>query len=370
MARPLLPNLTLTLGALALAGCGENPTQPRLAEELSAAASSLPLPSGTWTIRALMPDKYWRYGLAAEVVTTASGQSTVYVLGGRFNQAPKDPPATTILAYDATTDSWTTKAAHFTGAATNGAGRIGDELYISGGNRHLKRPPNHGSGVSSRLFAYNWRLDQVTRKANMPRATAEGITGVIDNKLYVLAGKCRHEELCRDFYRYDPTTNAWTTLPPAPNSHRHGAGAVVAGKFYVAGGGSAPFKGFDVYDPATNTWNTPGLLLLDRQFAVGTTVDGRFYVIGIQGAERSGDRAADRNTVAYDPQTNSWEIVTSYPGPVGEGGQFLLRPLAALPVLLDGRAHIFTLGSGHLYTDDTVKPAGTIDPAPPYIYAP
>jgi ABC-type glycerol-3-phosphate transport system substrate-binding protein len=72
MARPSRLNLALTLSALALSACGENLTQPQEAGEQPAVAASASLPSGTWTIRALMPDQYWRYGLAAEVVTTAA----------------------------------------------------------------------------------------------------------------------------------------------------------------------------------------------------------------------------------------------------------------------------------------------------------
>jgi N-acetylneuraminic acid mutarotase len=369
MARPSRLNLALTLSALALSACGENLTQPQEAGEQPAVAASASLPSGGWTIRAFMPDQYWRYGLAAEVVTTAAGQSTVYVFGGRFNHGTTNPAATTILAYDAATDSWTTRAARFTGAATNGAGRIKDKIYISGGNRDFTGPWD-ASGVSSRLFAYDWRRDQMTRVADMPRATAEGVTGVINNKLYVLAGRCAGQLLCREFYRYDPATNTWTTLPPAPNSHRHGAGAVVGGKLYVAGGGASPFGAFDAYDPATNKWTTAGTLPSDWEFAVGAKLGGRFYVTGIQGGERVGDRANLPGTFVYDPQTNNWENLGGYPGPTGEGGQFLLRPLAELSVLLDGRAHLLALGSGHLFTDDTVKPAGTIDPGPPYISAP
>jgi hypothetical protein len=104
------------------------------------------------------------------------------------------------------------------------------------------------------------------------------------------------------------------------------------------------------------------------QFAVGSKLEGKFHVIGVQGGDRAGDQGV--NFFAYDSPSNSWENLGGYPGPNGEGGQFLLRPLAALPVLLGGQAHLLALGSGHLYTDNTVKPAGTIDPGPPYIYAP
>ena len=75
-------------------------------------------------------------------------------------------------------------------------------------------------------------------------------------------------------------------------------------------------------------------------------------------------QGADRNTVAYHPGTNTWRNKTPYPGPHGEDGQFLLRPSAAVRVLLGGSAHILALGSGHF------SPDGTITRAPPYIYAP
>jgi hypothetical protein len=90
----------------------------------------------------------------------------------------------------------------------------------------------------------------------------------------------------------------------------------------------------------------------------------------LAGPDRSATLTADRNTVAYRLPTRTWSSLSSFPGPVGEGGQFLLRPAAAVPVFLDGVPRILTLGSGHLYTDDTVKPAGTIDPTLNYIFTP
>ena len=242
-------------------------------------------------------------------------------------------------------------------------------LYISGG-WNFSGDPSQWIDVSSRLFAYDVAHDRLIRKADMPRATAEGVTGVIDHKVYVLAGKCVGQPLCRDFYRYDPLTNGWTQLPPAPNSHRHGAGAVIGSKLYVAGGGGSPYRAFDVYDAATNRWSSPGLLPAWRQFAVGTALKGKFWVVGIAGGERDPDPFGDRNILTYNPATNTWRNETSYPGPTGEQGQFLLRPFAAVRVVFEGAPYLFAVGSGHLFADNTVKPAGTIDPAPSYIYTP
>jgi N-acetylneuraminic acid mutarotase len=347
--------------------CRENPTEP-VAVPATSSTFSLAQP-GTWSIRDLMPQPAWRYWLAAEAITDASQHSTVYVLGGRLNQGPTDPPVTTILAYDATVDRWTTKAARYTGAATNGIGRVKQNLYISGG-WDMSGDPALWKQVSARVFAYDAAHDRVTRKANMPRATARGVTGVINDKLYVLAGQCNGIPLCRNFYRYDPATDTWTSLPQAPHSHRNGAAAVIGSRLYVAGGGASPYQSFDVYDAATNTWSSAGLLPSERQFAVGTTLGGKFYVVGIEGGEREGSVSLDRSLMVYVPATRVWRNASSYPGPVGDAGQFLLRPFGAVRVVVEGVAHLFAVGSGHLFTGETAVPAGTIDPGPPYLFRP
>lgn len=207
----------------------------------------------------------------------------------------------------------------------------------------------------------------------MPRATARGVTGVIQGKLFVLAGNCL-EGSCRKFFRYDPLKNAWTTLPSPPHSHRNGAGVVVNSKFYVAGGGFSPFTAFDVYDPATNAWRTLTPLPSARQFAVGAPVSSKIYVVGIEGGDREGSVTADRSTFVYSPTARTWTNLGGFPGPVGEFGQFLLHPAAAVRVWNEGSGALFTVGAGHLFADSTFcppcKPNGTIEPTLNYLYTP
>lgn len=372
MTRLLLPNLALMFGGLLLVASCEpptTPTQPGAAPDASVATTSLYFPD-SWTAVGMMPENKWRFHLAAGVVATPARQSIVYVLGGRFEQGSFDPPASTILAYDVAINNWTIKSARFTGAETNGAGTIENILYISGGANIFE---GQWTKPTRRLMAYDVAADRITRKADMPTPTSDGVTGVLNGKLYVLAGTCP-DASCRSFFRYDPATNTWANLPPSPNPHRHGAGVVLNGKFYVAGGGASPYRAFDVYTPATNRWQSLGLMPPSRQFAVGAAVAGKVYIMGIAGGERLGSLDADRTTFAYDPATNTWSTRSGIPGPVGEGGQFLLRPGAALRVVLEGSPRILTVGHGHLYTDSSVcppcKPAGTIDPTVSYIYSP
>lgn len=339
----------MALGLLVLAACDE-PTSPTRSatpdHPLLAVAASALLPN-TWTAMAPMPEGLGRYQLAAGVANNAAGQSITYVFGGRYIQAPSDPPATSILAYDVTTDTWTTKAATFEGYGTNGVGKIGGKLYISGGTVA-------GQQSTSRLLAYDVAADRMIRKADMPQATSEGVTGVIDGKLYVLAGVCG-QSACRRLYRYDPRTNLWKALPSPPNHHWRGAGVVLNGKFYVAGGGDKPFRSLDVYDPATNTWTALNLMPSGREVAVGAEARGRIFVVGID--------FPDRTTFTYSPGTGTWKNRAPFPAPSVES-QLLSAPSAAVKVTLDGRGYVLTVGSNYFFSD------GSKAPAPSFLYAP
>lgn len=309
MIRPPLLDLALTLSALALVSCGETtPTQPETAGDQSLGTTSLALASNNWTNRARLPDILPRGGLAAGVVNNSAGQPILYVLGGHFDEFQVGQ----VQAYDYAKNSWTTKATFVERSYTNGVGRIGAKLYFSGG--YLGGQEGFCCDATQRtLYAYDPVTDRLLRKADMPRQTAEGVTGVINGKLYVLSGTCADDEPpvfdCdvesnrRLLYRYDPATNTWTTLGPAPHSHAGGAGGVINGRFYVAGGSGN--RRLDVYDPVTNIWRARADLPEARGGAGGAVLQNKLYVIGGNGP--SGTRAV----FAYDPVTNIWKTRAS-----------------------------------------------------------
>jgi N-acetylneuraminic acid mutarotase len=308
MTRPLPPTLAFALSLLVLAACGENtePTPPATAEDRSALETSFALASNTWTKRARLSDPGPRGGLAAGVVNNSAGNPILYLLGGHFEEFQVGQ----VRAYNYANNTWTTKTTFVERSYTNGVGRIGGKLYFSGG--YVGGRDGFCCDATQRtLYVYDPVTDRLTRKADMPRQTAEGVTGVINGKLYVLSGTCADDEPpvfdCdvasnrRLLYRYDPATDRWTTLGPAPHSHAGGAGGVINGRFYVAGGGN---RRLDVYDPATNTWRARADLPEVRSGA-GAVLQNKLYVIG--GVGPSGNRTV----LAYDPVTNKWRTRAS-----------------------------------------------------------
>lgn len=328
----------LTFATLVLVSCSDDvtPTQPETGGGQNSSPAALALASNTWAPRApllLLGD-----GFALEEAPNAAGQSIAYVFGGLDEDGD---PVYGIQSYNVTTDTWGGGPGFFSAAFTNGVGKIGNRIYLTGGRI---------DGVNFTVFKTTWAFEPSTnrlfQKADMPKATFSGVTGVIDRKLYVLPGFCTGEldipghcepgGPSRQLYRYDPAANTWVTRRQAPHYHTHGAAGVIDGKFYVAGG-TTPF-GFltdlDVYDPATNTWKTLAPLPSADEERWGAVLQGKLFVV-----------ARSQVTIkayAYDPVSNRWKTRVAPPveGPIVRVG-------------LDGQSRLLlvgTKGATYLYT--------------------
>jgi len=188
-------------------------------------------------------------------------------------------------------------------------------------------------------MAYDFTNDRFIQKADMPKAGAEGVSGVIHDKLYVLPGYCDGDrwpdprscdvEPSRQLYRYDPVTNRWATLAPAPHYHRGGVGGVINHKLYVVGGREEccqkDVADLDVYDPATNSWETLAPIPSAGP-AIGAMMRNRLYVIRGAGT-----------LYVYDPVTNIWKTKR---GPTWSHA-------AATRVMIDGIAYLLAVGGSH-----------------------
>jgi N-acetylneuraminic acid mutarotase len=310
MSRSPLVQLVLALGAFSLAACAEDrsPTQPESgAEPAPAAGLAAAFTPNTWTLKAAPPNYSFANGLSAGVVPDASGQSIVYTLGGTDDGGGC---GAVVLTYKIGTNTWALKGfePRVDVFNSNGVGKTGNTLYISGGESFCGDSRQIVGGLS----AYNPATNTLTKKATPPKLTAGGVTGVIDGKLYVLPGRCSTDfypdnpyycvsESIRTLFRYDPATNRWTWKRPAPHYHANGAGGVINGKFYVAGGsnnfGSQLEASLDRYDPATDTWTTLAPLPAAGQ-ALGAVLQGKLFVVV--------ETTTGRRAYAYDPATNKW----------------------------------------------------------------
>jgi N-acetylneuraminic acid mutarotase len=323
------------LGFLALGACGDfPPTEPKTVVEPPSA--DFAVAANSWTRKADMPTG--RYEFATAVRNNSSGQPILYAIGGLLFSGGQFRDLSKVEAYNFATNSWSTKASlpvHL--YQTNGAGLISGKIYVSGG--WTLTSPGEESRFSNALFVYDPPRNTWTKRANLPRPVAMGITGVINGKLYVLTGYCDPNECVskytRRLYRYDPVANSWnTSLPAAPRYHIGGAGGVINGKFYVVGGRGTgqSTNQLDVYDPASNTWSSRAPMPTARDGAAAAVHNGKLYVIG----GRDVNAGWLRTVEVYDPVSNAW--TTKAPMPTER------TDLGAGRVSLSGSSYIMAVG--------------------------
>ncbi|HLN07301.1 MAG TPA: kelch repeat-containing protein, partial [Acidimicrobiales bacterium] len=117
---------------------------------------------------------------------------------------------------------------------------------------------------------------------------------------------------------YDPSTNSWRMLPPAPLSPRTDASAVWTGNEMVIFGGydyESSIGGTRVtnnaasYDPSTNSWRMlPPAPLSPRAGAIAVWTGKEVIVLGGQPASGAG---SDGDGAAFDPTTNTWQHIAA-----------------------------------------------------------
>ena len=258
MTSGLSRSVGLTLCWLTLASCRDTTTETETAEVPLPARPELAVGSNTWVTRADMPTERWNVTTA--VVPNAAGQSILYAIGG--TSIVSGGSLSKVQAYNVATNTWIARAPLPVPLyATNGAQVIRAKVYVSGGVTSYK-------GYQASLYIYDPATNSWTRKHDMPNTTYAGVSGVINDKLYVLTGcdqeDCYPSQADAFFYRYDPAANQWTVFPTPPSLHSGGVGAAIGGKFYVAGNAYGG-RQLDVYDPATNRWTTKASAPVDRE---------------------------------------------------------------------------------------------------------
>jgi N-acetylneuraminic acid mutarotase len=297
----------LALSVLVLTSCGDEPTQPIPRTDQASVLPANAQASDTWLMRRSRPTE--RDYVVTAMVPNAEGQSVLYVIGGA---EPFGRSLSVVEAYNVATNSWSRRQdLPIALASVNGAGVIGGKIYVAGGHKRVRWGP-----TVYLLFVYDPVRNTWTQKRGMPEHGAEGVAGVIGNQLYVSVPS----EDQRDhsfFFRYDPATNQWATLPSP--SHNYNMGGVLYGKLYLVG------NQVEAYDPATNQWTVKASPPASDINTGGSAAaaGAKLYVFGGQ------------RTLVYDPTGDTWSVRTP-----GSGGGVAAR------VFLNGKPRIELIPSG------------------------
>jgi N-acetylneuraminic acid mutarotase len=199
--------------------------------------------TNTWSTRAPFPHPI-QYTNGAAVIN-----GKVYMTGGCTGY--KAYHGWTWM-YDPATNTWTEKASMPVATWAGNTGVIQNKLYVLS-----SCDGQEDCGTSTDLFfgSYDPATNTWTSLSLPPSRSGHlfGGSAVIGGKFYVAGGD--NNGLVEV---YDPGTNQWSSGRAMPTPRRRFASAAVAGKLYAIGGlrssDFAPVAATSVYDPATDSW--------------------------------------------------------------------------------------------------------------------
>ncbi len=219
----------------------------------------------------------------------------------------------------------------------------GTELIVWGGNANGGEPPHHADGWAFDPTTSAWR--KLPPSPLSPRSWAAGVwTG---SELVVWGGsdgRWPGEGLLGDGAAFDPSSDSWRMLPPAPLDPVAPAVAAWTGDEILLWGSIAdegPPSGA-AYDPASDTWrdlpDAPDELV---QSVTGAWTGSELVVIGGHGRPNEYEAAA----IAYAPETDAWR---SLPPPGLDDNLVALTPVGSTVAAVDTyrRVSLFDVASG------------------------
>ena len=161
-----------------------------------------------------------------------------------------------------------------------------------------------------------------TKKADFTGLKRErAIAFTVDDFAYIGTGVDTAEFVHKDFWKYDPSVDVWVQVADFPGTERRNASAFSIGGFGYVGTGmdnadanfGSTLSDFWKYDPTTNNWssiaNLPGNGIY---FATGFSIGDKGYICG----GKKGPNWYASTLYEYNPASNSWMSKAAFPGGV------------------------------------------------------
>ena len=216
-----------------------------------------------------------------------------------------------------------------------GATAVGGKIYLVGGNTYDFAS---ASWIDfNTLLRYAPGSDTWKTLAHLPRPLSNAAVVARNGYLYVFGGNTTpdlFENAIRSSYRYNISTNRWTTLAPMPTPRMGARAAVVGTRAYVVGGRNSSggeVRVNEAYSFSTNRWVTRSPLAHGRDsLVVRVGGDGAIYAIGGWGAGATATNGFSREVNRYVPSTNSWTRLPDAPAPRA----------AAASAVINGRIYV------------------------------
>jgi thiol-disulfide isomerase/thioredoxin len=240
--------------------------------------------------------------------TVAFYDGNMYIFGGVTTGNYYD---SLCYKYNVATDTWsrikdfpTLKYLFGTAQAING------KIYITGGLSNI------GTAFAAvrDMFVYDPATDTYTKKTAMPSPQGFAASGVIDNRMYVIAGSGTNTTFTQVVQVYDPATDLWSQETNYPKACRYLSGTTVNNTIIVSGGYNNTWSNmYYTADTYVGT-STGGTLTWTKvkDYPIGPTIYMSSATAGTKAVFFGGRPSIDNNAPAtqrsfwYEPATDTW----------------------------------------------------------------
>ena len=214
------------------------------------------------------PDKWTKkknIPVAVHHQAQAAYNGKIYIFGGCTRAISGEGGSTNVWEFDPATDNYKAMAALPVKRCSAIAETVGNKIYLIGGLEPLEN--GQGTRVTGRNEMFDPVANTWTERSAMPTARNHAFSGVVNNKIYVIGGRIGAGNIPATtnvdvVEEYDPAANLWGPIKDRMPTPRSGGGAATFnGKIYVGGGElqtrqlAAAFRALEAYDPASNTWD-------------------------------------------------------------------------------------------------------------------
>jgi hypothetical protein len=147
----------------------------------------------------------------------------------------------------------------------------------------------------------------------IPEVIDHAAAATLDGYIYV-AGGTVEKLVTNKFWRYDPASDSWASLPPLPIPRYAPTMQPFDGKLYVIGGTSSHGHdelAIEVYDPATAAWSLiQDALSVEREASATALFGGRIALVGGRDREERNQSDCD----LFDPAHDAWSSCSNLHG--------------------------------------------------------
>jgi hypothetical protein len=256
-----------------------------------------------WNMKAAMDTARSHFGACA-----FAGEA--YVIGGLDGD---QKILSSVEKYSPSSDTWSTVAPLPEARAFCAAVSVGSAIYVLGGDIG----DDEGQAVES-VLKFDVAQGVWSRVAPMPEARSQCAACAIGTDIYVFGGMNDLGEMQASVFKYDTEANAWSVLAPMPAAEFGNSACVIDGLIYIIGVGDES-KDFLRFEPVTEAWSTLACTTLPCRFAAASFVlSGCLYAAGGMWSPSTVER--------YDAATDTWTAVANMLEARHHFGAVTIRP--------------------------------------------